>query len=286
MKRIKVWFFSLQRKNLVAFTLIEIMLSLAIMSVVSLFGVFTYREYNQTKIVGSAASQVEDILLLARSRASTQVKPDIAACSADRVLYGYRVDFCPDNCSSGQNFQLTVVCGDAGQFTQKIGNSYYLPTGVNFGSTSPQSVMFRVLTGEVVGATNLALSGYGRTHSIGISQTGVVSSTSQSGEIPTPTPVPLPDTFYGVSGDLNAGTAEYTFSFNGSSSGYVVDMSTRADMSWDVYLSFGGGSQSPVIVTDPQQRWDKYTCGRILYWRVYNASKTISSPIQTSAVQC
>jgi hypothetical protein len=58
-----------------------------------------------------------------------------------------------------------------------------------------------------------------------------------------------------------------------------VDLSTTADMSWDVYLDFATGTASPVATTNPR-RWDKYTCGRTLYWRVWDQGRAISSPIQ------
>ena len=58
------------------------------------------------------------------------------------------------------------------------------------------------------------------------------------------------------------------------------------DMSYDVYLSFVEGVTSPLQVTNPQAKWDKYVCGKTLYWRVYNADRSAQSPIQTTTVNC
>jgi hypothetical protein len=49
----------------------------------------------------------------------------------------------------------------------------------------------------------------------------------------------------------------------------------------DVYVSFGRGVSSPIQVSNPQARWDKYRCGKTLYWRVWNHDRTVSSSIQT-----
>jgi uncharacterized membrane protein len=90
-----------------------------------------------------------------------------------------------------------------------------------------------------------------------------------------------PSGFSGLSANLGASQAQFSFSYSGGTSGYHVDLSTLADMSWDVYLDFATGSGSPVATGNPQ-RWDKYRCGRTLYWRVWNQERTVSSPIQTA----
>ena len=167
-------------RNLSGFTLIEILITLSIMSVLSLFGIISYREFNQSKIIDSAGHQVQDVLILARSRANTQVKPAVTACSEElegRELYGYKVSFCSDNCATTQNFDISVLCGASGEYSQKIGNSYILPQGVTFTSSLPQSVVFKVLTGDVIGAQEIQISGYGASRVVSISQTGVISVT-------------------------------------------------------------------------------------------------------------
>lgn len=104
-------------------------------------------------------------------------------------------------------------------------------------------------------------------------------------EIPGGSPTPVPE-FSNVSALFKIDQASFNFSFSGVSNGYIIDVSTLSDMSWDVYLSFSGGSQSPLVVADPQDKWDKYSCGRTLYWRVYNADRSVSSAIQATTVDC
>ncbi len=81
-----------------------------------------------------------------------------------------------------------------------------------------------------------------------------------------------------------SGAAIFSFTYAGISSGFYVDVSTVADMSTDVYLHFTQGTSSPLIEPDPT-KWDKYSCGRTLYWRVISNSG-IQSPIQSTTITC
>lgn len=99
-------------------------------------------------------------------------------------------------------------------------------------------------------------------------------------------PIPV-GAFTNLSANLTGTQAFFNFTYSGPQvTGYHVDMSTYQDMSWDVYLAFGNNTQSPINVTNPQARWSKYACGRTLYWRVYDSYRRVSSPIQTSTIQC
>lgn len=79
--------------------------------------------------------------------------------------------------------------------------------------------------------------------------------------------------------------AKFYFSYSAYTTNFVIDASTLPDMSNDVYLTFAQGSESPITLTNPT-KWDKYTCGRMLYWRIYNADKTVKSSIQKTTITC
>lgn len=275
--------FSSVQKYLTGFTLIELLLTISIMSLLSILGVASYRGYNQEQTLESAARDLQSALVLARSRAATQVKPEVTACLQGRELYGYRLDICSDNCSSGHAYELSVVCGESGQYSQVIGKTELLPEGVSFESTTPKSILFRVLTGEVEGAGEIKINGFGSQRKINVSSTGLVNISKPEGEI---SPTMPSNIFYSLSSDFRANSAEFSFGFSGSSSFYVVDMSTYPDMSWDVYYDFSGGTESPIIATDPQATWDKYFCGNTLYWRVSNDTRSYVSEIQAGTVEC
>lgn len=100
-------------------------------------------------------------------------------------------------------------------------------------------------------------------------------------------PIPV-GTFSNLSANLTGTSAFFNFNYAGPLvSGYSIDMSTYHDMSWDVYMNFASSSYGlPAAVLSPQTRWDKYACGRTLYWRIYDGNRRAVSPIQTAVVTC
>jgi hypothetical protein len=92
--------------------------------------------------------------------------------------------------------------------------------------------------------------------------------------------------FTNLEGNFNANLASYSLNYSGSTRNYIIDMSTLPDMSSDVYLTFAQNRFLPISVVNPQSKWGKYTCGNTLYWRVYNANKSISSAIQATTIDC
>ena len=178
-------------KILQGFTLIEIILTVSIMSVLSLFGVSSYREYNDNKIMDIAVEDIAKVLEQARSRALSQVKPSVSACDdspTDEPLYGYRVRFCPEGCTSEQIYEQHVVCGSSGENSHVV-ETYRLPDNITFASAQEADTLFRVLTGQVVGASSIDITGYERSRSIDISATGVLSIAYTD---PTPLPTATP----------------------------------------------------------------------------------------------
>jgi len=98
----------------------------------------------------------------------------------------------------------------------------------------------------------------------------------------TAVPPSIPGDFSNVSAIFGTTSATFAFNYSGSTSEYLVDVSTVPDMSTDVYVNFATGSTSPLIVSSPQAKWDKYSCGRTLYWRVYSADRSTQGPIITT----
>ena len=73
--------------------------------------------------------------------------------------------------------------------------------------------------------------------------------------------------------------AEFFFSFSGSSSGFYVDVSTSAEFSANVTWRFVEGVSGPLINHTPE-KWDNYSPGQIIYWRV-TSNSGLRSPIQS-----
>lgn len=105
---------------------------------------------------------------------------------------------------------------------------------------------------------------------------------------PTPSPTPSgPPGFSGLSANLWGNQSSFTFTYSGGSSPtYFVDISTDPNLLSDVSTDFGSGNNSPISVTDPQNKWSSYACSKTVYWRVSNYNKGVRSSIQTSLITC
>ena len=78
------------------------------------------------------------------------------------------------------------------------------------------------------------------------------------------------------------GEVHFSFRFDGNTSGFYVDVSTTADFSVNVTQRFAEGVSSPLINQDPT-KWDKYSTGETMYWRV-TSNSGIRSPDQSTVV--
>lgn len=137
------------------FTLIELIVVFAIISILSIIGVAAFLDYSRTQTVNDAALSFATVLQTAKSRAQSQVKPPFGVCG--QVLDGYRVAVILP-----QTYRMEAVFG-AGACTQPV-ETKTLPQGVLF-SASGQSFLFRVLTGAVEGAgsgTRVEVTGFGK----------------------------------------------------------------------------------------------------------------------------
>lgn len=100
---------------------------------------------------------------------------------------------------------------------------------------------------------------------------------------PTPTNTPQSWNISNMLANLGNTSASFNFTYTGTPSNYFrVHLSTTPDMSSDVYLTFAGGTTSPLVENNPH-KWDKYTCGKTLYWRVETANGNVS-PIAQALV--
>lgn len=91
----------------------------------------------------------------------------------------------------------------------------------------------------------------------------------------------------GVFSNLSAqmpenGPATFRFNYSGEGGEYKIHVSTFPDMSEDVFVNFAYGKVNPIIKMDPRI-WDKYSCGRTLYWRITSGSG-VESPIIATQV--
>lgn len=136
------------------FTLIELLVVISIMVVLSVMGIAGFISYSRNQVIVTATQEVASLLNVAKSRAQSQVRPDI--CVAAQALRGYAVQLnkVDDN---EYNYHLHVLCGDKTDGTTPkdcddivqdniIGDKITLPPGI---VVSEQCVMFQVLSGAV-----------------------------------------------------------------------------------------------------------------------------------------
>lgn len=172
------------------FTLIELIVVFSIIAVLSLIGVAAFVSYSRVATLQSASSDLSSMLILAKSRANSQVKPlstQIPQCNSQTVLNGYKVVICPTAtsnviCDSANSYVLGVVCATSSCsdslcsniIPQKIQESI-LPKDITFDSgTTSTLFFFPIISGGVGGAGKIILDGYGNQKTITVDSTGGV----------------------------------------------------------------------------------------------------------------
>lgn len=132
------------------FTLIELLIVFAILMSLSLVGIASVGEYARKQTVATAAKDVASVLLSARAKATTQVKPDDCK-NPQRVLGGYEVSFENDG-----TYTIAAVCNEI-NYVLKDGVKK-LPNNHTF-SSAPQKFEFLVISGGVTGVDPLDVDG-------------------------------------------------------------------------------------------------------------------------------
>lgn len=96
------------------FTLIELLIVISLMGAMMFVTLVSYTSYTSRQTLRTSADELREILILAKSRAFSQVKPPV--CGIDDTLEGYKVEICSVQGSSclsatGSDYELHVVCG-------------------------------------------------------------------------------------------------------------------------------------------------------------------------------
>lgn len=118
------------------FTLIELLIVIAVIGVLTTFGVIQIASYSKNQKLVQAQAEVVNTFALAKSRAQSQIKP--TGCTGTLVGYLVRI--------GATTYRVTADCsGTDFSFPTKR-----LPTGVSFsGPGSNSNFEFRLLTGVV-----------------------------------------------------------------------------------------------------------------------------------------
>ncbi len=143
------------------FTLIEIIVSVALLLLMSGLFIANYTGFNSSQTVKQAASTLIRNLQHIRTKAASGAKP--AGCD---TLIGYIVKF-PNTAT----YTAQAVCqvGEMNEIT-----TYSLPAGVMFFS-APDAITFYALDRGASADQTISLSGFGTTANVLISTSGLVS---------------------------------------------------------------------------------------------------------------
>lgn len=131
------------------FTLIELMVSFAMISIVFVLGVSRFIEFNRVQSVTGAGQTVKNNLRRIQSLGLSGSKP--AACAATDALNGYQVVFLDDKTYTAQALCGGVVAGPV--------TTYTLPADFTF-SALPASFTFYVLGNGASANRAIILEGY------------------------------------------------------------------------------------------------------------------------------
>ncbi len=151
-----------------AFTLIELLWSVAVGAILSTIGVAAFLDYSRSQTLVTATTDIASMLQVARSRAQSQVKPTVGAC-VSAPLDGYKVLICGlagSVCSPGNaDYELVAVCGGTNVFPAVSSKTLPAKPNISFNQsgTTIREVLFRVLSGGVDGSGTIKIEGYNNT---------------------------------------------------------------------------------------------------------------------------
>lgn len=162
------------------FTLIEVIVVFSIIAVLSVIGVASFVNYSRVQTVESAASDLSSFLLVAKSKAISQVKPtsQVSQCDTNAILNGYKVVLCPTSssdilCNAPNTYVIGVVCSNV-SYKMQTGT---LPKNVIYNpSPTSTSFFFPIISSGVKGSGTISLSGYGFVKTITVDSVGGIQT--------------------------------------------------------------------------------------------------------------
>mgnify|MGYP001616810484 CR=1 FL=1 len=156
------------KKRNSGYTLIEIMLAIAILVAISTIGFYSLDSFNKSRDISDSYLYLVNTLSEARSSALAEIKPVTHCAEADTVV-GYRVKIFPTY------YVMDVVCFDnQGRETSLERKRILLPPSVTLSSTFP-TILFDT-NGESTNSGVITLTKNGIPKSVSINSKGAIIS--------------------------------------------------------------------------------------------------------------
>lgn len=160
------------------FTLIELMVVIAIMSFISIIGIASYISFNNTQVFNNAYLETKTVLQRAQSLSSSQVIPSVAQCTNTQIQ-GYQVATCSKTAScqgsctnnNNQYYTLSVICN--GQPVMINQAPYQLPSKTHFTNASCPTFL-PLSAGAMPASISIQDSSNTKTVTITVNNTGVI----------------------------------------------------------------------------------------------------------------
>lgn len=146
------------------FTLIELIVVFSVMAILASISIVSFSTYNNSQTFQNAVSDVQTLLLTAKSRTLSQVKT--SQC-ANQGLNGYQVSLT----APGSAYELDVICdGQSYPIDKKS-----LPPQTTFASGSISQIVFSIPQGTVANTGNIVIHGFGLVKTISIDALGNIT---------------------------------------------------------------------------------------------------------------
>lgn len=123
-----------------AFTLIELLIVVSLMSLFFFFAIAAYNNFNRGQTLSTAVKEFKAVLRDAQNRAMSGEK-DTTDCP--NVLYGWQVDW------SGNDYSISGLCTDIPTNTTFSTTSYKLPSSNDIEFSTSNTIIFKPVTGGI-----------------------------------------------------------------------------------------------------------------------------------------
>ena len=150
------------------YTLIEIMVTLTIISIIFGIGYVAYREFSRRQSLTSAIRAIIGDLQLAQTQAITGTKPKVAVCDYPNLLSGYNFEVIPPN-----SYKVEAVCSGGKHLVKQVNMS----SSVELTAPSPNPIFFKILgqgTNVTSAVTRIDISSLGVMGSVNITSGGSI----------------------------------------------------------------------------------------------------------------